>query len=235
MNIPLSHRAVWDAFVKQANFDVFRDQDGDGSKGLSTFVAVARAAPTPWPPALLDAMSAYHPPIKQTRHSEFTRWVNKVKAGHDHALEALEVCFAGGFSPARFIPQSRVSTLGMAAYQGVLEVVELAYEYMSKEEGRLVMLAEHLPHTDSEQVGSTLLHRLVERTNHNEYLYVAKIILKHDPEACLQQRKDGLYPDMLHSNQVSALCLHERTRLQREELEKEVGHKGKDTKRIPKI
>lgn len=247
--VPKSHQDVWVAFVAQATSkQIVRHLEGSGhlrgsegatdsEEALANFVSVAQKSTKPWPDDLLIKMMDFVPQDAQARHSEFMRWVNKANYGHAHALDALRVCFEAGFSPARFIPNSRVSTLGVAAYIAAPSVVQLCYQFCSIEESRLTLQSSHLSANDRYLVGSTLLHRLVERhgTGNKDYTKIVSLILKQDPEACLQQRQDQLYPDGCANNKLASLCREKRALLEKNQLNKVVEGKGSSGIRVPKI
>ena len=192
------------------------------AKKIEDWCALSEKLPVPWPDVVLQKMIHFAP--QGGKSSEILRWVQKVHHDKDkkEAKRALSLVFKAGIKPSQFIPQSGVSIVGLAAYLGCLDVVKLCYGNENKEALRLKLLAEHLRSSDKHMVGSTLLHRLVERSGSGEkYVDMVKLILKLDPQACMQQTQNGVFPHQLMDNEESKVCLAVKSNIEQAMLKDE--------------
>lgn len=199
-------------------YQLYSPTNNESAQKLKKWALMAEKLPTPWPQELIEKMVNHRP--EGGKSSEFLRWVQKVHHNKDkvEAKKALQVIFKAGVSPSLYIPQAGVSIIGLAAYIDCAEIVELSYQYEQKEKLRLTLHAEHMGpnHPD---IGSTLLHRLVERSGHGDkYLEIAKVITINDPEAVLQQTASGRFPHQMRDNDLSVFVLNTKSELEKDML-----------------
>ena len=110
--------------------------------------------------------------------------------------------FARGLAPHIYLPDAQVSPLGLVAYRKDAAALAFLLKHTTPPHSRLVLNAEHLKGdpNKSKMIGSTLLHRLLERNASNQggekaLAACVALMIAHDPDAPLCTTQKGRYPD----------------------------------------